>query len=91
MAGQHVNQVPVNQYITQTSVNQHINQLPINQQINSIPLSQIVQTVQNSTLGASGIRASRVNFVPPVQVGQPTVQNGQFQTVRPSTVFVKQP
>jgi hypothetical protein len=105
--GQPFNQIhagqPVGQPVTQIPFNQPIGQIPFNQPIGQIPVSQPVQVVQNSTLGASGIRGSRVNFVPQVQIGQPVVQGsqvqigqsvvqgGHFQTVRPSTLFVKQP
>lgn len=96
--GQPFSQINVGQ-----SLGQPVTQIPFNQPISQIPVSQPVQVVQNSTLGASGIRGSRVNFVPQVQIGQPVVQGshvqigqpvvqgGHFQTVRPSTLFVKQP
>ena len=74
----------------QFPLTQSINQIPITQPISQVPVSQAVQVVQNHPLGASGIRESRVNLGAGVQIGQTVVQNTQFQTVRPSTVFVKQ-
>lgn len=92
---QHVShQIPVNQPITQILHTQPVShQIPVHQPITQIPLTQPVHAVQNTNtnLGASGIRGSRVNFGQPVQIVQPVVHNTQFQTVRPSTVFVKQP